>query len=163
MTSLRLPRALQFTWLAAFVIIGSTGCSTQVAWLLKMQPVTEERCKALSMFQLGLADGELNNPRGDRFFFWDKDCRGVGVRLDRAEYDRGYEQGQRVYCSCENGFLKGATDSTLELQGQYANCTRAQYKDFEAGFQIGTSVKVLKEDEARQRAPAACEELRSKN
>jgi hypothetical protein len=132
-----------------------SGCTTFMSWLVGLPPVTEDRCKAFNMFQIGLADGETAQRPGERFDFWDKDCRQVGVHLNRPEYDRGYEQGLRNYCSCERGFEAGAKEEYLELKGQYAICRRAEYKLYEAGHKAAAGLKIPK-DEIKTEAAKRC-------
>lgn len=128
--------------LVVLVAASATGCTTFMSWLSGLPPVTEERCKSFDPFQFGLADGETAQRPGEKFEFWDKDCRQMGVKMSRPEYDRGYEIGLKNYCSCERGFEAGAKDEILGLKAQYMICKRAEFKYFEAGFNAGSGQKI---------------------
>lgn len=128
------------SWVLSAVLL--SGCTSFMSWLTGLHPVTEERCQKLNMFQIGLTDGETVQRQGEKFFFWDKDCRLVGVKLNRPDYDRGYEQGLKTYCSCERGFEAGVREEYLELKGQYAICRKAEYRVFELGYKAGKGRKI---------------------
>lgn len=131
------------------------GCTSFMSWLTGLHPVTEERCQKLNMFQIGLTDGETVQRQGEKFFFWEKDCRWVGVTLNRVDYDRGYEQGLKTYCSCERGFEAGVKEEYLELKGQYALCRKSEYRVFELGYKAGKGRKISAAEIASQ-AQEAC-------
>lgn len=135
------------------------GCTTFMSWLSGLPPVTEERCKAFNMFEFGYGDGQTAQRPGERFEFWDKDCRWAGVRLNRTEYDRGYEQGLRSYCSCEKGFEAGVKEEYLEMKGQYAVCRRVEYKIYEAGYKAGKGEKIPA-DQIAHRATEYCAKMK---
>ncbi|MBX3019046.1 MAG: DUF2799 domain-containing protein [Bdellovibrionaceae bacterium] len=122
-----------------------TGCASTVAKILPFgEPVTKERCEAFSVHDFGVKDGAEARKRGERFESWQGDCRAFGVKFDRAEYERGYDEGLANYCSCEKGFTVGVKGGFAELRGQYFMCESKQYAHFHRGFAEG---KKLDKDE----------------
>lgn len=113
------------------------GCASFWRGVVPGEPVTAERCRRLDLAAIGYKDGESGQRRGEKFEFWMKDCRGVGVRLDRATYDEGYDRGLEAYCGCEAGFKSGVRGEYLEMKGQYQLCTRARYGVFALGHAAG--------------------------
>lgn len=121
-----------------FAICG--GCSTTDRFLQMFvpgEPVTKDRCLSFDMFQMGEKEGLEGVRRGGKFEFWDKDCRAFGVKLSREDYDRGYDQGIKQFCSCEKGFSSGVHDEVLGLKSQYYICEKEAYEDFSRGYTEG--------------------------
>lgn len=118
------------------------GCAHEVAQFIGVgAPVSKERCESLDLNKMGFADGELGQKNGDKFSFWEKDCRQVGLKLDRDAYDKGYADGLLVYCGCESGFKSGVHDEVLGFKGQYFMCSKAQFKFFEDAHVEGAKLK----------------------
>lgn len=113
------------------------GCASTVARITGLEPVTQERCQAKDVRQMGFDDGKTGQRIGERFEFWVKDCAGVGVRLDRKAYDDGYAEGLSSYCSCENGFLAGVKDEYTEFKLQYLMCKKPLFQQFLSGHEFG--------------------------
>lgn len=157
--------------LCLFQVFWGTGCASVWQQILPpgFEPVTRERCEALDMRAIGEADGKNAQRAGDKFDYWKKDCRNVGVNLDRALYDEGYARGLEQYCSCEEGFISGAKEEFEELRGQFQSCGKAMYKEFVRGRDLGkkevstieekvreATVKKIPPEELRARGVAAC-------
>ena len=114
------------------------GCASTMAKIIPIgEPVTKERCEKLDMHQMGFTDGELGQRIGDKYEFWTKDCRSMGVVLNREVYNKGYDEGLHFYCSCQKGFSSGVHGEVIELKGQYLACTKAEYQEFSRGHELG--------------------------
>lgn len=152
-------------------LLGLSSCHSFVKFFLpdSFDSVTAERCQKLDMKALGFENGKLGQRKGDRFEFWVKDCEARGIALDRALYDQGYDEGNLVYCSCENGYVSGARGEFEELKGQFGACTKARYEAFKAGRALGdkkyghlkfpqrdNELKLVGEDGLMTEGKAAC-------
>jgi hypothetical protein len=125
-------------FLVPFVFLVFVGCASVVQqWIPGVEPVTAERCEKLDLKGMGYKDGEIGQRPGDRYDFWMKDCRSVGVRLNRDLYDEGFAEGLKVYCSCEKGFNAGVRDEFTEMQGQYYSCVKKEFAVFLQGHAAG--------------------------
>lgn len=114
------------------------GCASEVSKFLGFgAPVTKERCEAMDLRKMGYEDGKTGQRAGEKFDFWVKDCRALGAKFDRAEYDQGYAEGMKYYCSCPHGFLAGVRGEYTEIKGQFFNCPRREYWSFERGHAAG--------------------------
>ena len=155
--------------LAAFSLLSS--CHSLVKNFLpdNFDSITAERCQKLDMKALGFENGRLGQRKGDRFEFWVKDCEAQGVVLDRSIYDQGYEEGNRNYCSCENGYISGAKGEFEELKGQFGACSKQLFEVFQSGKALGekkyghlkfpardNELKLLGEEALALEAKAAC-------
>lgn len=121
-----------------FTILLTAGCSSWVAKVLPFgQPVTKERCEALDVAEFGRKDGAEGRRSGERIEFWVGDCKPLGVKLDRAKYDAGYEEGTQFYCSCERGFEAGVKTEFTEFKGQYYLCSRSEFGAYLKGHAAG--------------------------
>lgn len=150
-----------------------TSCHSFVKFFLPdtFDSITAERCQKLDMKALGFENGRLGQRKGDRFEFWDKDCAVRGVQLDRAAYDQGYDEGNLVYCSCEEGYISGAKGEFEELKGQFSGCKKERYAVFMRGRKLGddeykhldsikrqNELKLLGEDALLAKAKATCKQ-----
>lgn len=128
-----------------FIILVSlfaAGCAHEVAQFIGVgAPVSKERCESLDLNKMGFLDGEQGQKNGDKFSFWEKDCRQVGLKLDHEAYDKGYSEGLLVYCGCESGFKSGVHDEVLGFKGQYFMCSKSQFNFFETAHAEGTKLK----------------------
>lgn len=116
----------------------TAGCASTVSKILPIgEPVTKERCEQIDVKALGFKDAKNGQRPGDKFDFWKKDCAAFGVTLDRALYDQGYQEGMAYYCSCENGFVAGVKEEIAEFKKQFMLCSKADYKHFISGHQMG--------------------------
>lgn len=123
-------------WLL-FSFLGLAACASTFKELGLGEPVTKERCQQLDVRQIGYRDGEQGQRRGNKYDFWLKDCRSIGATLNRDLYNQGYDEGVKLYCSCEKGFGSGVREQFTEMQGQYYTCTRKEYEIFLKGHEAG--------------------------
>lgn len=101
------------------------------------EPVTAVRCQNLDARKLGFEDGRVGNRSGERFEFWAKDCAAFSVRLSRELYKAGYNDGLKIYCSCETGFTAGAQGEFTALKAQFLMCSKAEHANFVRGVELG--------------------------
>ena len=114
------------------------GCASTMAKIIPVgEPVTKERCEKLDMKKIGFDDGEVGHRNGDKFEYWTRDCRPLGVNLSKETYDRGYAEGLQFYCSCEKGFSSGVHNEVIELKGEYLACSKDEYQNFYRGHELG--------------------------
>ena len=133
----RNPKPVWFFALATTALT-LVACASTMSKILPIgEPVTEERCKAFDLKQMGFADGSIGQRQGEKYEFWRKDCAAFRVTLDREAYDQGYQEGLSQYCSCENGFVAGVKEEFKGLKGQYVMCQSANYKRYVEGHNKG--------------------------
>ena len=121
-----------------FAALLNTGCSSFMTWLIPdAKPITKERCEQVNVYEVGLKDGREGQRFGDRFEFWDHDCRPFKVKIDKNKYSEGYKQGLSEYCSCEDGFRSGLKDQVEELKAQFYMCEKESRKIYFWSFKEG--------------------------
>ena len=103
------------------VIVTLHGCAT----------LSEEECLYADWYQIGLEDGSLGKD-SLTLAKHRKACAKAGITPDRAEYDRGHEQGLLRYCQYSTGLSLGERGSSMPLF-----CPEKVRTEFELGYQHG--------------------------
>lgn len=131
-----------FRTLFLSILFAQLGCASDVARVLGYgAPLSAERCRSLNLYQIGFYDGENGQRSRDKFDFWFKDCRTVGVVLDAKIYDEGYALGLEKFCSCQSGIRSAMNKEILELKSQYFMCGKEDFAQFSRGFGLGEAAQ----------------------
>ncbi|EOD54440.1 DUF2799 domain-containing protein [Aeromonas molluscorum] len=93
--------------------------------------LSQEECAAMSWYNLGFADGEQGKAPDASKGYADS-CGEYGIRVDQAEWQRGYKKGLELYCIPELAYRKGREGS--EYQGVCPN-DETFLRQFERGRQ----------------------------
>ncbi len=107
--------------LALLPLLSLTAC---------MPPLTAEQCKTMDWKQMGLNDG-MNAHRRDLSREISQ-CSQFGVNVRADQYQAGYTQGIRQYCTYEHGL-------SMASQGQSNPGVCPADLGFNKGFQKGTT------------------------
>ena len=67
--------------------------------------LSEEECRAMSWYNQGYQDGEQGKTRSATRDY-QKTCGEYGLRVDEAEWQRGYAKGLELYCIPELAYSK---------------------------------------------------------
>ncbi|MFB2862358.1 DUF2799 domain-containing protein [Aeromonas sp. MdU4] len=68
--------------------------------------LSEDECRTMSWYNLGYQDGEQGKTR-DQARDYVSTCGEYGLRVDEAEWKRGYDKGLELYCIPELAYGKG--------------------------------------------------------
>ena len=72
--------------------------------------LSEEECRAMSWYNQGYQDGEQGKTRSATRDY-QKTCGEYGLKVDEAEWQRGYAKGLELYCIPELAYSKGREGS----------------------------------------------------
>lgn len=108
--------------LSALVVL--TSCAT----------LNEDQCRTVQWFDLGQQDGAAGRGEG-HIEEHRRSCAEHKLPVDEDQWRTGWEQGIRLYCTPENGLLKGRQGS------YYANSCPAELRvGFETAYQVAKAL-----------------------
>ena len=73
--------------------------------------ISPEKCKTADWYNLGYSDGQSGYKRS-RVNDYRQTCAEVNVDVNTKKWQEGYEQGNKVYCTPENGYRIGRAGQT---------------------------------------------------
>jgi hypothetical protein len=110
--------------------------------------LSEEECRAMSWYNLGYQDGEQGKTRqATRDYV--STCGEYGLKVDEAEWKRGYAKGLELYCIPELAYSKGK--SGAEYLGVCPNDASflTQYDRGRKEYQLEKQLSEIKSDMER--------------
>jgi len=109
-------------------VIFITGCSS----------ISKEECKTGDWNGIGYRDGMSGKPIS-RVSSYIEECGKAGSTVDRAMYEKGRNEGLKIYCSRENGFNAGKNGSSM-----FTECPSNLQSAFMKAYNLGKKVHELK-------------------
>lgn len=100
MTFMTILSALKTTPLI-FVYLTLNGCAA----------ISPEKCKTADWYNLGFSDGQSGLKR-DRVNDYSQACAEVNINVNIQRWQAGYEKGNQMYCTPENGYRVGRAGQT---------------------------------------------------
>ena len=93
--------------------------------------MNEEQCKKANWLEIGRGDGSSGQP-SSRIAEHSKACAKHGIKADAGEYDKGYQEGVRTYCTPENAMEIGRSGKM-----SFATCPKDLEADFNKSWRKG--------------------------
>ena len=73
--------------------------------------ISPEKCKTADWYNLGYSDGQ-NGAKRDRVNDYTQACAEVNIKVNIEKWQTGYEKGNQIYCTPENGYRIGRAGQT---------------------------------------------------
>jgi hypothetical protein len=112
-----------------------TGCAT----------LSKNECLTANWASIGYEDGSQGQTR-DRIGSHRRACADYGIDPDFEEYLQGYNQGLEIFCTPQNGFLKGKSGYT-----DTGICTGNLGPGFLQGYENGREIYIASGEVSRLR------------
>lgn len=119
------------------VVIILVGCAT----------LTPEECKQADWYQIGITDAQQGHAKV-RIEEHRKACAKVQITPDLTRYQRGHENGQKTYCTTQNGFAEGSAGASYQgaCEGYLAEDFLRGYHDGQELYQARSKVEQINRD-----------------
>lgn len=107
--------------------------------------LSEEECRSISWYNLGYQDGQQGHTR-DALGSYQKSCSEYGVKVDEAEWQRGYAKGLELYCIPELAYRKGVNGE--QYQGVCPNDATflKQYQRGRQEYEVNQRMQSLQQE-----------------
>ncbi len=116
-------------------ILSLTSCAT----------LSKNECLTANWASIGYEDG-VQGQAQDRIGSHLRACADHGINPNLQEYQQGYNQGLEIFCTPQNGYIKGKSGYT------YAGaCTESRTSGFLLGYEAGREVYLANAELSRLR------------
>jgi len=107
--------------------------------------LSEDECRTMSWYNLGYQDGEQGKTRNQARDYVST-CSEYGLKVDEAEWKRGYDKGLELYCIPELAYSKGKEGQ--EYRGVCPNDASflKQYQRGYEEYQLATRLREISDE-----------------
>ncbi|MGL4250750.1 MAG: DUF2799 domain-containing protein [Aeromonas sp.] len=107
--------------------------------------LSEDECRTMSWYNLGYQDGSQGKTRMTTRDYVSS-CSEYGLRVDEAEWKRGYDKGLELYCIPELAYSKGKEGQTyLGVCPNDASFLKQYQRGYEE-YQLATRMREIRDE-----------------